>query len=49
MKIATPLLMTVLLIGTALAARLIAEGFLPGLVSTVIEQGSKLRRARRRS
>jgi hypothetical protein len=47
MKIATPLFMALVLIGTGLATRLITEGFLPGLVSTAFEQGSKLRRARR--
>jgi hypothetical protein len=49
MKTATPLLMALVLIGTGLATRLITEGFLPTLVSTAIEYGSKLRRARRRS
>jgi len=48
MKIETPLFMALLLIGAGLATRLIAEGFLPGLVSTAIDYGSSLRRGRRR-
>jgi hypothetical protein len=48
MKIATPFLAALMMIGTALVARLVTEGFLPALVSTAIEQGSKFRRARQR-
>jgi hypothetical protein len=48
MKIETPLFMALVLVATGLATRLITEGFLPALVSTVIEYGSKLRRGRRR-
>ncbi|HEY2990807.1 MAG TPA: hypothetical protein VGL11_24045 [Candidatus Binatia bacterium] len=48
MKIATSFLTALLMASTVLGARLLSQGFIPALVATVIEQGSKLRRAQRR-